>query len=32
MSQIFHLFEMYVAVEFFMLQVQAAGIGIHEGG
>ena len=29
MSQIFHLFQMYVAFECFMLQVQTADIGVH---
>ena len=31
MSQMFHLFQMYVAFECFMLQVQSAGVGVHEG-
>jgi hypothetical protein len=30
-SQMFHLFQMYVAFECFMLQVQTTGIGVHEG-
>jgi hypothetical protein len=32
MSQIFHLFQKYVAFECFMLQVQTTGVGVHEGG
>jgi hypothetical protein len=30
-SQMFHLFQMYVAFERFMLQVQTASVGVHEG-
>jgi hypothetical protein len=29
-SQMFHLFQMYVTFECFMLQVQTADIGVHE--
>jgi hypothetical protein len=32
MSDMFHLFQMYVAFECFMLQVQTTGVGVHEGG
>jgi hypothetical protein len=32
MSQMFYLFQKYVAFECFMLQVQTAGVGVHEGG
>jgi len=32
MSQIFHLFQIYVAFECFVLQVQTAGVSVHEGG
>jgi hypothetical protein len=32
MSQIFHLFKMYVAFECFMLQVQTADVGVHGSG
>jgi hypothetical protein len=32
MSQMFHLFQKYVAFECFMLQVQTAGVGVYEGG
>ena len=28
----FHLFQMDVAFEYFMLQVQTAGVGVHEDG
>ena len=31
MSQIFYLFQMYVAFKCFMLQVQTASVGVHEG-
>jgi hypothetical protein len=31
MSQMFYLFQMDVAFECFMLQVQTAGVGVHEG-
>jgi hypothetical protein len=31
MSQMFQLFQMYVAFECFMLQVQTAGVGVREG-
>jgi hypothetical protein len=32
MSQMFHLLQMYVAFECFMLQVQTVGVGVQEGG
>ena len=32
MSQMFHLCQLYVAFECFMLEVQTAGVGVHEGG
>jgi hypothetical protein len=27
----FYLFQMYVAFDYFMLQVQTASVGVHEG-
>jgi hypothetical protein len=32
MFQMLHMFQMYVAFECFMLQVQTANVGVHEGG
>ena len=32
LSQMFHLFQMYVAFECFMLQVHTTDVSVHEGG